>query len=114
MSCRSSGGGQLPGSGGARCGGDEERGAESSSIVAAGAQTLSLHQQETLEEGDSVEELGQRPLLLSGGSAEVQEHRLQTWKKRKEKSVLPHAAHMEGQSQAACCSLASGFKLGKK
>lgn len=41
---------------------------------------MSLHQQETLQEGDSVEELRQRPLLLLGYSAEVQEHRLQTCK----------------------------------
>lgn len=35
---------------------------------------MSLHQQETLQEGDPVEKLGQRHLLLPGGAAEVREH----------------------------------------
>ncbi len=69
---------ELPGSGGALGGGEEEGGAESSSVVAAGAQTVSLHQQETLQEGNSVKELRQRHLLLPGDTAELREHRPQT------------------------------------
>jgi len=38
----------LPGSRGALGGGEEEGDAESSSVVAGGAQTVSLHQQKTL------------------------------------------------------------------
>lgn len=67
----------LPGSGGALCGGEEVGGAQSGAVVAAGAQAVSLHQQETLQEGDPVEELGQRHLLLPGGAAELREHRPQ-------------------------------------
>lgn len=64
-------GAELPGSGGALGGGEEVGGAESSTIVAAGAQTVSLHQQETLQEGNPVEELRQRHLLLPGDTAEL-------------------------------------------
>lgn len=59
-------------------GGEEEGGAESSSVVEAGAQTVSLHQQETLQKGNSVEEFRQRHLLLPGSNVELREHRLQT------------------------------------
>lgn len=38
---------------------------------------MSLHQQETLQEGEPVEELEQRHLLLPGGAAELREHRPQ-------------------------------------
>lgn len=69
----------LPGSGGALGGGEEEGSEESSSIVAAGAQTVSLHQQEALQEGNSVKEFRQRHLLLPGDTAELREHCPQTW-----------------------------------
>lgn len=61
----------LPGSGGAWGGGDEEGGAEGSGVVAAGAQAASFHQKETLQKGNSVEEFGQRHLLLPRGAAEL-------------------------------------------
>lgn len=67
--------GGLPGSGGALGGGEKKGSTESSSVVAAGAQTVSLHHQEALEEGDSVEELRQCHLLLPGHTAELGEDR---------------------------------------
>lgn len=72
-------GAELPGPGGAWSGSDEVGGAERGGIVAAGSQAVSLHQQEALQEGEPLEELRQRHLLLPGDTAEVREDRLHTW-----------------------------------
>lgn len=42
---------------------------------------MSLHQQEILQEGNSVEEFRQRHMLLPGDTAELREHRPQTWER---------------------------------
>lgn len=73
-------GAELPGPGGAWGGSDEVDGAERGGVVAAGSQAVSLHQQEALQEGEPLEELRQRHLLLPGGAAEVREDRLHTWR----------------------------------
>lgn len=71
-------GGGLPGSGGALRGGEKVGGAQRGTVVAAGAQTVSLHQQEVLKEGHPVKELRKCHLLLPGGTAELREDCPQT------------------------------------
>lgn len=68
---------ELPGFGGALRGGEKVGGAQGATIVAAGAQTVSLHQQEVLEEGHPVKELRECHLLLPGCTAELREDRPQ-------------------------------------
>lgn len=69
---------ELPGSGGALRGGEKIGSAQGGTVVAARAQTVSLHQQKVLKEGDPVKELRECHLLLPGGTAELREDRPQT------------------------------------
>lgn len=61
-------------------GGEKVGGAQSCTVVEARAQAVGLHQQEALQEGNSVEELRQRHLLLPGDATELREHGAQPWR----------------------------------
>lgn len=63
----------LPGSGGALSGSKQVRDKESSSVVATGRDAVGFGQQKTVQKGHSVKELGERHLLLFGGSTELRE-----------------------------------------
>lgn len=63
----------LPGSGGALSGSKQVRDEESSSVVATGRDAVGFGQQKTVQKGHSVKELGERHLLLFGGSTELRE-----------------------------------------
>lgn len=65
---------ELPGPGGALGGGEKERGTEGGGTVQTTSDTVRLHDQEILHEGNSVEEFRECHLLLLRDAAQLREH----------------------------------------